>query len=94
MFARICVLAQGDLPDDDNKVTDSAIIAGALVGTLNGVLSAWAMQWPDRSMTALMDHALERISPALTTDEGQRFGPSRSPTVRGEAMSNPQSRRK
>ena len=74
VFALIAALADSDLPDHDDKVTDTAFIAGALVGTLNGVLAAWASQWPDKSMTELMDHALVRISPALTGD-GRRFDP-------------------
>ncbi len=81
VFARISALAQTDLPDDDNKITDSAIIAGAFVGTLNGVLAAWAMQWPDKPMEELMDHALERIKPIISPDDQpQRSDPSGSPT--------------
>ena len=78
VFALIAALADTDLPDDDNKATDTAIIAGALVGTLNGVLAAWATQWPDKTMTELMDHALQRIRPALTRDGADRFSPSGS----------------
>jgi AcrR family transcriptional regulator len=80
VFARISALAQADLPDDDNAVTDSSIIAGAFVGTLNGVLAAWAMQWPDKPMVELMDHALERIRPIASLDHPtQRLEPSGAP---------------
>lgn len=79
VFSHISALAADDLPDHDNKTTDTAIIAGALVGTLNGVLAAWAMQWPDKTMTDLMDHALERIRPVLTRDGSHRFSPG--PTI-------------
>lgn len=81
VFSRIYALADADLPDADNKVIDAAIIAGALVGTLNGVLVAWAAQWPARSMTELMDHALERIGPILTPDGADSLTPPGS-TVR------------
>lgn len=75
VFALIAVLADADLPDYDDKPTDTALIAGALVGTLNGVLVAWATQWPDKTMTELMAHALDRISPALTHNGAHQFTP-------------------
>lgn len=80
VFARISALAQADLPDDANKITNSAIIAGALVGTLNGVLTAWALQWPDQPMTTLMGHALDRLSPVFAADPAQGFDAPQSTT--------------
>jgi hypothetical protein len=65
-FARFHALAVSDLPDDDNKITDAAIIAGVLVGTLNGVIAAWILRWPDKSMNETMEHALKRVTPILT----------------------------
>jgi hypothetical protein len=64
-FARFYALAETDLPDHDDKITDAAIIAGALVGTLNGVIAAWVLHWPDKTMAELMDHALKRMHPKL-----------------------------
>jgi AcrR family transcriptional regulator len=84
VFSRISALVAPDLPDNDDKVSDTAIIAGALVGTLNGVLAAWAMQWPDRSMTELMDHALQRLNPALTRVRGPKK--TRSPRSTSAAV--------
>jgi AcrR family transcriptional regulator len=72
VFVRISTLANEDLPGDDDKVTDAAIVAGALVGALNGVLTAWAMQWPDKTMTELMDHALKRLKPVLPVARAAR----------------------
>ncbi len=65
-FARFYALAVPDLPDDDNRIADAAIIAGVLVGTLNGVIAAWVLRWPDKSMAELMEHGLTRIDPILT----------------------------
>jgi hypothetical protein len=65
-FARFYALAVPDLPDDDNRIADAAIIAGVLVGTLNGVIAAWVLRWPDKSMPEVMEHALTRIAPILT----------------------------
>ena len=73
VFSHISALAAEDLPDDEDKVTETAVLAGALVGTLNGVLAAWAMQWPDKTMVELMDHALERVRPVLTGDGSRGF---------------------
>jgi flagellar motor component MotA len=60
---RFYALAERDLPSDANKITDAAIIAGALVGTLNGVIGAWVLQWPNKPMTDLMEHSLKRMLP-------------------------------
>jgi AcrR family transcriptional regulator len=65
-FARFYALAVADLPDDDNRIADAAIIAGVLVGTLNGVIAAWVLRWPDKSMAEVMEHGLKRVSPILT----------------------------
>lgn len=64
-FARFYALAVPDLPDDDNRIVDAAIVAGVLVGTLNGVIAAWVLRWPDLSMVDAMEHGLERVSPIL-----------------------------
>jgi AcrR family transcriptional regulator len=77
-FSRFYALADTDLPDDDNKITDAAIIAGALVGTLNGVIAAWVLHWPNRPMVELMEHALKRIRPILPTNKR----PSTDPATR------------
>ena len=84
VFARISSLVSDDLPDDNNQVTDTAIVAGAMVGALNGVLAAWAMQWPDKTMTELQDHALERLTPILPMARGAR---SNRPRRRDTAVS-------
>lgn len=65
-FARFYALADADLPDHDDKIADAAIIAGALVGTLNGVIAAWVIHWPNKPMVELMEHALQRMHPILT----------------------------
>ena len=81
MFSRIYALADADLPDADNKTTNAAVIAGALVGTLNGVLLAWAAQWPEHSMTEIMDHALEQMRPMLNRQPTSHRSPGS--TARG-----------
>jgi hypothetical protein len=78
-FTRFYALAESDLQPDDHKITDAAIIAGALVGTLNGVIAAWVLQWPNKPMSELMEHALKRMRPILTVSKPL---PKDSPTSR------------
>ena len=64
-FARFYALAEADLPESDDKIITAALIAGTLVGALNGVIAAWVLLWPARSMTDLVQQALARIDPIL-----------------------------
>lgn len=59
-------LAAADLNDENDKVVTAAIMAGTLVGTLNGVIAAWVLEWPKRSMSVLVEQALTKVAPLLT----------------------------
>lgn len=83
VFMRFYALAAADLDDEDDKVITAAIMAGTLVGTLNGVIAAWLLEWPNRSMSELVERALMRVTPLLMNEtdaietRGDRSGRSR-----------------
>ena len=71
VFGRFYALADSDLGDADDKLVTAAITAGTLVATLNGVIAAWVLRWPDRSMSQLVEQALTKIEPILRAPSAQ-----------------------
>lgn len=60
-FARFSALLAEAIPEGPNRTDDIAVGAGMLVGASNGLLLAWAPQYPEKSMLALAKRVLPRV---------------------------------